>query len=124
MGNVGSVTVPIRKELLPLYRTPEYLAARDRVRKRAGGSFDEGGRYLGGAHCEQCRVIDHKMAVRACGWWTPASLEATVHMMGGRFTDGHSTAGGVFNFLGLGRMAWGLNSTASRGSAVGGLESS
>ncbi len=79
--------MPIRKDLLPLYKTPEYKAARDRVRRRAGGVFDDRGRYLGGARCEQCGVVDRKTALRACGWWTPASLEATVHKMGGRFTD-------------------------------------
>jgi hypothetical protein len=80
--------MPIRKELLHLYKTPEYKAARDRVRLRAGGVFDPSGRYLGGARCEQCGVEDRKTALRACGWWTPATLEATVHKMGGRFTDG------------------------------------
>jgi hypothetical protein len=80
--------MPIRSDLLPLYRTPEYIEARARLRRRAGGSFDPAGRYLGGARCEQCGVEDRKTALRACGWWTPATLEATVHMMpGGRFTD-------------------------------------
>lgn len=73
-----------------MYRTPEYLAARDRVRRRASGTFDEAGRYRGGARCEQCGVEDRKTALRACGWWTPATLEATVHMMG-RFTDGRAS---------------------------------
>ncbi len=82
--------MPIRKDLLPLYKTPEYKAARQRVRLRAGGVFDSKGKYLGAAHCEQCGVIDRKTALRACGWWTPATLEATVHMMG-YFTDGRST---------------------------------
>ncbi len=91
MVNVGSVPVPIRKDLLPLYKTAEYLAARQRVRLRAGGVFDDRGKYLGGAHCEQCGVIDRKTALRACGWWTPATLEATVHKMGGRFTDGRES---------------------------------
>jgi hypothetical protein len=85
--------MPIRPELRHLYKTPEYKAARDRVRLRAGGTFDRG-RYIGGARCEQCGVIDRKTALRACGWWTPASLEATVHKMGGRFLDGHATSGG------------------------------
>ena len=75
--------MPIRKELLPLYRTPEYKAARTLVRKRAGGSFDDRGRYLGGATCEQCGVVDRKVALRACGWWTPVTLETTVWMMRG-----------------------------------------
>jgi len=79
--------MPIRPELLPLYKTPEYIEARARLRLRAGGSFDPAGRYLGGAKCEQCGVTDRKTALRACGWWTPATLEATVHMSGGRFTD-------------------------------------
>ncbi len=86
--------MPIRKDLLSLYKTAQYLAARQRVRLRAGGVFDDRGKYLGGAHCEQCGVIDRKTALRACGWWTPATLEATVHKMHGRFTDGHSTSGG------------------------------
>src|SRR5260370_37228647 len=83
----NKITVPVRPELLHLYRTPEYLAARDRVRRRAGGSFDPAGRYLGGARCEQCGVVDRKTALRACGWWAPARLEATGLMMGGWFTD-------------------------------------
>lgn len=83
--------MPIRKELLYLYKTPEYKAARARVRLRAGGVFDGRGRYLGGARCEQCGVVDRKTALRACGWWTPATLEAAVHKLGGRFTDGRET---------------------------------
>lgn len=87
--------MPIRPDLRKFYQTPEYKAARARVRLRAGGVFDDRGRYLGGARCEQCGVLDRKTALRACGWWTPASLEATVHMLpGGRFTDGHATSGG------------------------------
>jgi hypothetical protein len=82
--------MPIRPELRHLYRTPEYLSARDRVRRRAGGTFDETGRYRGGARCEQCGVEDRKTALRACGWWTPATLESTVHMLGW-FTDGRAS---------------------------------
>lgn len=82
--------MPIRKELLHLYRTPEYLAARARVRLRAGGRFDDKGRYIEGARCEQCGVEDRKTALRACGWWTPATLESTVHMVGW-FTDGRAS---------------------------------
>ncbi len=84
--------MPIRPDLLPYYRTPEYLEARARLRLRAGGSFDPAGRYLGGACCQQCGVVDRKTVLRACGYWTPASLEATVWMMGGRFADGRDVA--------------------------------
>ncbi len=35
--------MPIRKDLLPLYKTPEYKAARDRIVERAGNC------------CEQCK---------------------------------------------------------------------
>lgn len=50
--------MPIRPDLRPLYRTPEWRAARRRVLERAGGQFDTSGRYLGGAHCEECGKPD------------------------------------------------------------------
>jgi len=51
--------MPIRLDLRPFYRTPQWKAARLRVLERAGGRFDpETGRYLGGAKCEQCRKPD------------------------------------------------------------------
>lgn len=75
--------MPIRPELRAFYSTPEWKATRARIRLRAGGVFDSNGVYRGGARCEQCGVLDRKTALRAFGWWTEASLEATVWMFGG-----------------------------------------
>ena len=37
--------------------------------------------------CDHCGVPDRTEVLRAMSWWTPATLRATVHKMGGRFTD-------------------------------------
>lgn len=49
--------MPIRPELRHLYQGERWDAARAHVFARAGGKFDEG-KYLGGAHCEECDKID------------------------------------------------------------------
>lgn len=66
-----------------MYSTAQYIEARAAVRKRAGGVFDPAGRYLGGACCEQCGVLDRKRALRAGGWWMPLTLELAAWMAGG-----------------------------------------
>jgi hypothetical protein len=72
--------MPVRPELRHLYCTAQYVEARAAVRKRAGGVFDPAGRYLGGARCEQCGVLDRKRALRAGGWWAPGGFEAVAWM--------------------------------------------
>jgi hypothetical protein len=75
--------MPIRPALRKFYSGPAWRETRKRILARAGGIFDDRGRYRGGAKCEECGVVDRKTALRACSWWTPATLEATVMMGNG-----------------------------------------
>lgn len=63
--------MPIRKELRHLYRGPKWEATRKRILERAGNK------------CESCAVPNRTTVLRAYGWWTPATLPATVFKMGG-----------------------------------------
>ncbi len=53
--------MPIRPDLRQFY-TPAagWPAVRSRTLERAGGKFDERGKYLGGAKCEQCGKPDRE----------------------------------------------------------------
>jgi hypothetical protein len=51
--------MPIRPELRKFYSAASgWPAVRRRILERAGGRFNERGRYLGRARCEQCKVPD------------------------------------------------------------------
>jgi hypothetical protein len=52
--------LPIRKEWRKYYRGREWEAARMGLLKRAGGKFDEAGKYIGGAKCQQCGKPDRE----------------------------------------------------------------
>ena len=65
--------MPIRPDLRHLYRTPEYKAARAPVIERAQN------------RCEQCGAPNGKEVLRQYGWWTEATLEATVWAINARF---------------------------------------
>jgi hypothetical protein len=52
--------MPIRPEWRKYYRGPEWEAARNGELKRAGGKFDEKGKYIGGAKCRQCGKPDRE----------------------------------------------------------------
>lgn len=52
--------MPIRKDLRVFYGRDWYHRVRPRILRRAGGHFTKAGRYLGGAHCEQCGKPDRK----------------------------------------------------------------
>jgi hypothetical protein len=65
--------MPIRADLRHLYRTPEAIASKRRALERAGGRFEDGGRYLGGAKCVQCGVPDRETISRGpAGIWLNA----------------------------------------------------
>lgn len=64
--------MPIRPELRKYYGASWRTEIRPRILKRAGEC------------CEICGVPNHTTVLRACGWWTPATLEATVFKFGGR----------------------------------------
>ena len=63
--------MPIRPELRHHYAGPAWRAIRARILPRAGNC------------CERCGVPNRRVVLRAMGWWTPATLEATVHTQGG-----------------------------------------
>jgi hypothetical protein len=63
--------MPIRPELRKFYGREWQTVTRPRILKRAGDK------------CEQCGVPNHKTVLRAFGWWTEATIEATVFAMGG-----------------------------------------
>lgn len=50
----------IRPELRKHYGYRWRFITRPRILRRAGGSFDQRGRYVGGARCERCNWIDHR----------------------------------------------------------------
>lgn len=52
--------MPIRPEWRKYYRGREWEAARYGELKRAGGKFDERGKYIGGAKCRQCGKPDRE----------------------------------------------------------------
>ena len=56
--------MPIRPDLRQYYKPPAWPAVRRRILERAGGKFDENGKYLGGARCEQCKAPDQERIVR------------------------------------------------------------
>jgi hypothetical protein len=71
--------MPIRPDLRPFYRGPAWRATRRRILERAGGQFDERGKYLGGAKCERCKVPDRELIARIDkypGWWFTLDGEA------------------------------------------------
>ena len=53
--------MPIRREWRHWYRGKEWEAARNGELRRAGGRFDEKGKYIGGAKCRQCGKPDRMM---------------------------------------------------------------
>ncbi len=63
--------MPIRKELRHLYGREWRTVTRPAILARAGNK------------CEQCGVPDRQTVLRTFGWWTPATLEATVFMLRG-----------------------------------------
>jgi hypothetical protein len=63
--------MPIRPELRQFYTGPAWRAVRARILERAGH------------RCESCLVPNHKAVLRMFGWWTPASVEASVLSQGG-----------------------------------------
>lgn len=65
--------MPIRPEWRHFYRGPHWKAVRARILARAGN------------RCERCGAPNHKTVLRQFGWWTPATLEATVWAKSGRF---------------------------------------
>jgi len=67
--------MPIRPELRHLYRGPAWRAIRDRILARAGHK------------CERCGVPNRTTVLRQYGWWTEATLPATVWAYRGRFND-------------------------------------
>ena len=75
--------MPIRPEWRAFYASKLWrFEIRPRILRRAGGQFDEKGRYLGGAKCEECGVPDRKIATRGpesswkigAHWWSPHGL--------------------------------------------------
>jgi hypothetical protein len=52
--------MPIRPDLRPFYHGPAWQAVRQRILTRAGGCFDDLGKYRGGAKCEQCGRVDRR----------------------------------------------------------------
>lgn len=65
--------MPIRKELRAFYGRRWREETRPRILARAGGHFSEAGRYICGAKCERCGVLDRRFVVRAAGWWLNTS---------------------------------------------------
>jgi hypothetical protein len=61
--------MPIRPELCHFYGPNWQRVMRPRILRRAGGLFDVNGRYLGGARCERCGVLDREVVMRSGGWW-------------------------------------------------------
>jgi len=60
--------MPIRKDLLPLYKTPEYKAARERIVERAGNCCEQCGKP-NGAHVETLTALRGRMYWRGSGPW-------------------------------------------------------
>lgn len=60
--------MPIKKHLRKFYGRHWRKVIRPKILKRAGGKFDDDGRYLGGACCEQCGAEDLKYIVRHPDW--------------------------------------------------------
>ena len=72
--------MPIRAEYRKFYTAAAgWPATRRRILERAGGRFDERGKYLGGAKCERCGKPDRTDVVRCNGkvfgtpimFWSP-----------------------------------------------------
>lgn len=63
--------MPIRKEFRHFYQGPEWQAARQRCRERAGD------------RCERCGAPNGTTVLRAYEYWTPATLQTTVFMLRG-----------------------------------------
>lgn len=61
--------MPIRSDLRQYYKPSVWAPVRRRILERAGGKFDEKGKYLGGAKCERCRVPDRRVVERRAGYW-------------------------------------------------------
>lgn len=75
--------MPVRPEWRAFYASEEWrYVIRLRILRRAGGTFDDGGRYLGGAKCEACGVPDRSIPIRGPGdswklgehWWSSVGL--------------------------------------------------
>lgn len=69
--------MPIRPEFRKFYRGPAWAETRRRILARAENK------------CEECEVPNHVTVLRDYGWWTPATLPATVFKFGGTMY-GHS----------------------------------
>lgn len=71
--------MPIRPDLRKFYsRAAGWPEVRARILARAGGRFDERGKYLGGAKCERCGKPDRKWVLSACGgFW---ALQRRLHL--------------------------------------------
>jgi len=65
--------MPIRAELRHLYRGPEWQAIRERILARANNK------------CERCGAPNRQVVLRQYGWWTEATLSATVWAFNARF---------------------------------------
>lgn len=63
--------MPINRNFREHYKPGVWGPVRRRILERAGGKFDEGGKYLGGAKCERCGVPDHRVVERRAGYWRP-----------------------------------------------------
>jgi hypothetical protein len=87
--------MPIRKDLRRFYmRDSGWPAVRRRILERAGGKFDAGGKYVGGAKCEQCGVADRQQVERAAnGVWRS--------LLGGKWrsSDGGLAASQIISWL-------------------------
>lgn len=67
--------MPIRPELRKFYSGPTWRETRRSILERAGGRFDDNGKYLGGAKCERCKVNDRDLVNRIGGfWWDPVLI--------------------------------------------------
>jgi hypothetical protein len=62
--------MPIRPDIRKQHYGAHWRnVVRRRILERAGGTFDEDGRYRYDARCEECGVPDRRAVYRRAGWW-------------------------------------------------------
>lgn len=66
--------MPVRPDLIYLYTSELWTEVRNRIRKRSGGRF-ENGEYSGGAHCEDCDLVDGERFKSRAGAWVKTQIQ-------------------------------------------------